>query len=284
MAAKSHSLTAERAAMHRSVHQMIDDPLVFDDHLAVHIMGARNRETLEAFRKKLSEMPGADFLRAFIAARSRYAEDSLGEAVRGGLRQYVLLGAGLDTFAYRNPYMREGLRVFEVDHPATQFWKRALLAEAGIHVPLSLTFVPVDFEAETITDKLRQGNFNHGEPAFFSLLGVTPYLTRDSIFSTFKLVAAMKKRSSVVFDYVLSPALLNERQRAAFAALSMRVAGAGEPWQTLFDPAALAEELSALGFSSIEDLGPDEINARYFAGRDDNLYVRGFGHIMKAVM
>ena len=109
-------------------------------------------------------------------------------------RQYVILGAGLDTFAYRNPYTQARLRVFEVDHPTTQSWKRARLEEAGISVPASLTFVPVDFETQTMADGLRQATFDHGEPAFFSWLGVTPYLTGEAIASTLKFIAAPEGR------------------------------------------------------------------------------------------
>jgi methyltransferase (TIGR00027 family) len=276
MAVNGHSITAQRAAMIRSAHQILDEPRVFDDPLALRIIGAESSSVLQA-------APVSDLLRAFIAARSRYAEDVLGEAVRSGLRQYVILGAGLDTFAYRNPYTQARLRVFEVDHPATQSWKRAQLEVAGISIPASLTFVPVDFETHTMADGLRQATFDHGEPAFFSWLGVTPYLTGEAIASTLKFIAALKKGSAVVFDYVISPSLLNPQQRSAFDDLSKRVAMAGEPWQTFFDPSSLAADLKAFGFEEAIDLGPDEINARYFIGRNDNLKVRGFGHIMKAI-
>ena len=277
MAVTGPSITAQRAAMHRSAHQILDEPRVFDDPLALRIIGAESSSVLQA-------VPASDLLRAFIAARSRYAEDALGEAVRRGLRQYVILGAGLDTFAYRNPYTQARLRVFEVDHPATQSWKRAQLEVAGIAIPPSLTFVPVDFETQTMADGLRQATFDPGEPAFFSWLGVTPYLTGEAIASTLKFIATLKTGSGVVFDYVISPSLLNPQQRSAFDDLSKRVAMAGEPWRTFFDPSTLAADLKAFGFEKAIDLGPDEINACYFISRNDNLKVRGFGHIMKAIV
>jgi methyltransferase (TIGR00027 family) len=277
MAANSHSITAQRAAMMRSAHQMLDEPRVFDDPLALRIIGVEGSSVLQT-------APASVLLRAFIAARSRYAEDLLGEAVGRGLRQYVILGAGLDTFAYRNPYTQARLRVFEVDHPATQSWKRAQLEVAGISIPASLTFVPVDFETQAMADGLRQATFDYGEPAFFSWLGVTPYLTGEAVASTLKFIANLKPGSGVVFDYVISPSLLNPQQLSAFDELSKRVAMAGEPWQTFFDPSSLAAELKAFGFDEVVDLGPDEINARYFVGRNDNLSVRGFGHLMKAIV
>ncbi|HET6459326.1 MAG TPA: SAM-dependent methyltransferase [Syntrophales bacterium] len=277
MAANSPSITAQRAAMMRAAHQMLDEPRVFDDPLALRIVGAEGSSVLQT-------TPAADILRAFIAARSRYAEDVLGEAVGRGLRQYVILGAGLDTFAYRNHYTQAQLRVFEVDHPATQSWKRAQLEAAVISIPPSLTFVPVDFEAETMAEALGQAHLDHGKPAFFSWLGVTPYLTGEAVAATLKFIARLKTGSGVVFDYVISPSLLNPRQRAAFENLSKLVAMAGEPWQTFFDPSTLAADLRAFGFAEVVDMGPDEINARYFTGRYDNLEVRGFGHIMKATV
>jgi len=278
------SITAQRAAMHRSAHQILDEPRVFDDPLALRIIGAESSAALQATPQQFAATPGSDLLRAFIAARSRYAEDALGEAVRRGLRQYVILGAGLDTFAYRNPYTQAQLHIFEVDHPATQRWKREQLEVAGISIPASLTFVPVDFETQTMADGLRQAHFDHRKPAFFSWLGVTPYLTGEAIASTLKFIATLKTGSGVVFDYVISPSLLNPQQRSAFDDLSKRVAMAGEPWQTFFDPSSLAADLFALGFEEAIDLGPDEINALYFIGRNDNLKVRGFGHIMKAIV
>jgi methyltransferase (TIGR00027 family) len=270
--------------MHRSAHQILDEPRVFDDPLAIRIIGAESRAALQAAPQQFAAAQGSDLLRAFIAARSRYAEDALGEAVGRGLRQYVILGAGLDTFAYRNPYTQARLHVFEVDHPTTQSWKCAQLEEAGISVPASLTFVPVDFETQTIAEGLRQAAFDRDKPAFFSWLGVTPYLTSEAIASTLKFIATLKAGSGVVFDYVISPSLLNPQQRSAFDDLSKRVAKAGEPWRTFFAPSMLTADLFALGFAEAINMGPDEINTRYFTGRNDTLKVRGFGHIMKAIV
>ena len=284
MRESSPSITAHRAAMHRSAHQILDEPRVFDDPLAMRIIGAESRAALQATPQQFAAAQGSDLLRAFIAVRSRYAEDTLGETIRRGLSQYVILGAGLDTFAYRNPYTQARLNVFEVDHPTTQGWKRAQLEEAGISVPASLTFVPVDFETQTIAEGLQQASFDHREPAFFSWLGVTPYLTADVVHSTLKFIAALKTGSGVVFDYVISPSLLNPQQRSAFDDLSRRVARAGEPWRTFFDPSTLTADLFAFGFAQTINMGPDEINTRYFTGRNDNLNVRGFGHIMKAIV
>jgi methyltransferase (TIGR00027 family) len=276
------SRTAHRVALRRAAHQLVDEPLVFRDPLALSIIGA---DAAAQLRTEISgeqeAVPRA--MRAFLAVRSRYAEDQLAIAVEEGVRQYVLLGAGLDTFAYRNPYVEKGLRVFEVDHPATQAWKRELLSASGIGVSPELSFAPVDFERQTLHDGLQRAGFNWEEPAFFAWLGVTPYLTREAFLATLNFVLAMPPRSGVVFDFSVVRSALNPSEQAALDALARRVAAAGEPFQLFFEPRALVDELEALGFGQIEDLGPEELNARYFAGRADGLRVTGgLAHLLRA--
>jgi len=191
-----------------------------------------------------------------------------------------LLGAGLDTFAYRNPFRSAGVHVFEVDHPATQEWKRAQLREAGIAIPEDMTFAAVDFERQSIEDGLLQAGFEMHRPAFFSWLGVTPYLSRPAFDATIQFIASMPSGSGVVFDFAVERSLLSPAQQLALDALAERVARAGEPFQLLFDPAVLASDLARLGFGNIEDLAAEEINARYFAGRSDGLAVSGGGHLL----
>jgi methyltransferase (TIGR00027 family) len=273
------SRTAQRVAIRRAAHQLLDRPRVLDDPLALRIIGSEAEEALRSNPKEDHAFSRA--FRAFMAARSRYAEDELARAVAHGVRQYVVLGAGLDTFAYRNPH--SGLNVFEVDHPATQAWKREQLRAAGIAVPAALTFVPVDFERQTLADGLRQSAFDTGVAAFFSWLGVTPYLTRDACMITLSFVAKMPAGSGVVFDFAVDPALLNAGQRIALGVLSKRVAAAGEPFQLFFDPKKLQDELKGMGFHRTEFLQGKEINARYFNDREDGLLVRGgLGHLMGA--
>jgi methyltransferase (TIGR00027 family) len=273
------SRTAQRVAIRRAAHQLLDQPRVLDDPLALRIIGSEAEDTLRSNPKEDHAFSRA--FRAFMAARSRYAEDELAHAVARGVTQYVVLGAGLDTFAYRNPHPE--LRVFEVDHPATQAWKREQLQAAGIAVPASLTFVPVDFERQTLADGLGQSGFDAGAAAFFSWLGVTPYLTREACMITLSFVAKMPAGSGVVFDFAVDRALLNPGQRMALDALSRRVARYGEPLQLFLDPGKLQDELKSLGFGRTEFLQGKELNARYFKDRDDGLLVRGgLGHVMGA--
>ncbi|HUJ30892.1 MAG TPA: class I SAM-dependent methyltransferase [Candidatus Acidoferrum sp.] len=278
------STTAQRVAMRRAAHQLFDSPLVLDDPVAVPILGPDVAERLEA-QRATAQQPAARYIRAFMVARSRYAEDELARAVARGAAQCVILGAGLDTFAYRNPYPESALRVFEVDHPSTQAWKLERLAAAGISPPPSLTFAPVDFERQSLAAGLDAARFRRDAITFFSWLGVTPYLTSDAMTATLAFIAAMPAGSGVVFDYAVPRSSLNWLGRLAFDRMARRVAAAGEPFQLFFDPQSLATQLRSIGFHSLEDLGAEEINARYFADRADKLCVRGrLGRFMSATV
>jgi len=273
------SKTAHRVAIRRAAHQLLDQPKVLDDPLALRIIGTEAADDLRSNPKEHHAFSRA--FRAFMAARSRYAEDELARAVAYGVTQYVVLGAGLDTFAYRNPH--PGLRVFEVDHPSTQAWKREQLQAAHIPTPPSLNFVPIDFEKQTLADGLEHSGLDIRSPAFFSWLGVTPYLTYEACMTTLSFIASMLPGSGVVFDFAVDPALLNPGQRQALHALSKRVAAAGEPFQLFFDPGKLQDELKSLGFGRTELLQGKQINARYFNNRSDGLLVRGsLGHLMSS--
>jgi methyltransferase (TIGR00027 family) len=266
MQAALPSRTALRVALRRAAHQIYDTrPLVFSDPLAVRILGGERGEHAEALRKTVYKLhkPHSVALRAFLVARSRYAEDNLALALDRGVTQYVLLGAGLDTFAYRNPYPH--LNVFEVDHPATQAWKQELLASSAIDAPSSLTFVPVDFEHQNLPDRLLASGFDPTRPAFFAWLGVVPYLTLEAFRSTVAFLAAQPSGSGVVLDYGLPHAVLPPLEQLARDSMSSRVRQAGEPFQLFFTPAEIAAEFAA--FARLEDLGTPELNARYFPNR-----------------
>ena len=276
------SHTALRVAMRRAAHQLVDVPKVLDDPIALKILDPGTRERLHG-----GEGTGDDRLsrsmRAVMAARSRFAEDELARAVGRGTTQYVILGAGLDTFAYRNPHAADTLRVFEVDYPATQEWKRRQLAAAEIAIPSSVTFAPVDFERQTLADGLRDAGFDQRKPTFFSWLGVTMYLTEETIAATLGFVASTPRGGGIVFDYAVPRESLGLVGRMALDALARRVEQSGEPFRTFFDPGALIEKLKQMGFHAVESLGSDEINARYFKNRADGLRVAGsLGRLMSA--
>jgi methyltransferase (TIGR00027 family) len=264
------SRTALSVALRRAAHQIYDSPVVFDDPIAVAILGATYAEELRRTPLR-PDRPFSVALRAFLVARSRYAEDNLKRAVESGVEQYVLLGAGLDTFAYRNPYAQ--LRVFEIDHPATQQWKRELLQHNGIAIPDSITYTPVDFERQSLSAQLRDAGFDGQAPAFFAWLGVVPYLTLQAFRATLSFVSVQAPGSGLTLDYGQPRSVLPPVERLAHDSLASRVEKAGEPFRLFFTPAEIAAELTT--FHSLEDLGGAEINARYFSGRGDQLAMRG---------
>ena len=258
------SKTALGVAIRRAAHQLVDHPPVLADPIAVRLVGSGHPRHMER-----AMQPVARDFRAFMAVRSRYVEDQLAAAVAQGVRQYVILGAGLDTFAYRNPF--PSLNVFEVDFPATQEWKRVMLAEAKIAPPANLTFVPLDFEHHTLADGLAEGALDASQPAFFGWLGVVPYLTLAAFRSTLSAIGSLAPGTAVAFDYALSPKTLSPVGRTAFDALATRVAAAGEPFQLFFTPDGLEAELRRAGFHRIEQLDYEQLNQRYFNDRADGL-------------
>lgn len=258
------SRTALRVAIRRAAHQLMDKPPVLEDPVAVQLIGSEFARDME----RASHRVARDF-RAYLAARARYAEDRLTEAVRSGVEQYVILGAGLDTFPYRNPWPK--LQVYEVDFPATQDWKRALLQEKKIAEPANLTYVPLDFEHCTLADALSVAGFNAARPAFFSWLGVAPYLTLDAFRSTLSYIAGLPAGSGVSFDYVFAPETLTPARRAIFDRLQKRLIEAGEPLQLFFHADALAEEVRQAGFVCCDQADTERLNDIYFRDREDGL-------------
>jgi methyltransferase (TIGR00027 family) len=270
------SRTAWAAALHRAAHQVLEQGRIFSDPLALRILG----KDAESVAREAEEHPLRRIMRIFIAVRTRFTEDALAAAIERGVRQIVVLGAGLDTYAYRSA-LGAGLRIFEVDHPDTQAWKRQLLTEAAIPLPGSLTFAPVDFERDTLTDGLIAAGFACEQQSFFTWLGVAPYLTEDAIWSTLGFIAGLPNGAYVVFDYADPPESLSPEMRAAHDKRAAHVATIGEAWKTYFEAEKLRVQLHAVGFNEVEDLGPRQIAARYFPLRAAAAPERG-GHIVRA--
>ncbi len=273
------SPSAWRVAVLRAVHQLLDEPLVLPDPIALPLLGASTEAALRE-NPFAHDEPIARGLRAFLVARSRFVEDELARGVAEGIRQYVVLGAGLDTFACRNPH--PGLRVFEVDHAGTQRWKQQLLADANIAVPASASFVPMDFERDDLGQTLSRAGFDPERPACIGWMGVTMYLTPDAVLRTLTTIAGLAAGSSVCFDHRGAPEALGPLERAVDDAIGRQVAAAGEPWLSAFEPEALRRELLARGFGAAESTTPDELNARYFARRRDGLRTGGNARLMCA--
>ncbi len=270
------SRTATGAAGHRAAHQVLERGYIFADPLALRVLGA----DAEAAVHDAQNDPSRRALRLFIAIRSRFAEDALAATVAHGVCQLVVLGAGLDTYAYRGA-LRDKLQIFEVDHPATQAWKRERLAAAAIPLPRTLKFAPVDFEHETLADGLAAAGFDPTQQTFFTWLGVVPYLTERAVMATLGFIAEVSGGAHVVFDYVNPPSSISGSSRAAYEALAVRVAAAGEVFRSHFETDPLRSRLRALGFREIQDLGPAQIAARFLPGRASPASERG-GHILRA--
>jgi methyltransferase (TIGR00027 family) len=211
-------------------------------------------------------------LRAQLLGRARFAEEQLEKAIKTGIHQYALLGAGLDSFALRRKDLTSTLKVYELDHPASQTAKRSLLAKLNMDLPTNLEFVAIDFERESVPDALARSSYSNGRPVFFSWLGVTPYLTHEAIFNTLRSIAtSAKPGSEIVFDYSIPRELIDPADMPIRDWVERSVARQGEPQITAFDPTTLEQAVDDLGFELIEHLSPMEQKERYFAGRKDGL-------------
>jgi methyltransferase (TIGR00027 family) len=253
------SRMALMVARQRAAHQLLDHGAILNDPFAMKILREDERDVLQF----ANGHPLASIGRLLTAARSRVAEDALSKAVERGVRQVVILGAGLDTFALRNPHAR--ISIFEVDHPATQAWKRQRLVEAELAPPPWLTFVPVDFERDDLQQKLSSAGFQRTSAAFFTWLGVVPYLTHDAIGSTLDYMASIQN-SEVVFDYMEPPEAFSEHIRRVVTERTEQLEKTEERWASRFDPAGIAAILRAHGFCDIEDISFQQIASRF--GRD----------------
>jgi methyltransferase (TIGR00027 family) len=255
----------------------LDDAKIFKDAFARILLGQEADALIDA----VSADPAQRQMRIFMAARSRFAEDCLDAAVSRGVRQVTIVGAGLDTFSLRNPHTTLGLRVFEVDHPMTQAWKRERIAEAGLAAPSSVTFAPVDFERQSLAEGLVAAGFQSTQPAFFHWLGVVPYLRRDAISAILQFIASVP-RSEVVFDYSEPLENYSPERRANVAAVAARTAAIGEPWLSYFDPSELSKDLHERGFQELEDLGPADIAVRYLGAPKGDATGDAGPHVIRA--
>ncbi|MFI6600620.1 class I SAM-dependent methyltransferase [Nonomuraea sp. NPDC050536] len=258
------SQTAVMAAAARAAHLVVDhEPYIFRDTMAAALLGAKGEEVI-GYHRTYGDHVVLSGTRAQVTARSHYVEGRLGE----GAGQYVVLGAGFDTFGLRNA---TGGRVFEVDHPATQRWKRELLASAGLTPPAQLAFVPVDFESDDLMEALVAAGFDPREPALVSWLGVAMYLTEEAIAASLATVARFAPGSELVMEYALPPALRDE-QGHAFAEFALPAAAErGEPWLSFFTPGDLSSLLDRHGLKTAEHVRQADCVAPELWNRQDAL-------------
>lgn len=297
------SITALITAFARAYHSEYDSPKIFDDFLAPKFFTPEEyaffsqnlAKSLEFFDPEFAascpDQPAA-LARVMqiqngpvTLSRSRYTEDSLETAVRLGVQQYVILGAGLDTFSFRRPELLKQLEIFEVDHPATQTDKRQRIARLGWEKPQQLHFVPVDFSKDNLAVALQQAGYDSQKTSFFSWLGVTLYLSRQAVFDTLQSIAAIASPGSVIiFDYLDTDAFIPERADKSIQRMQEVVRRAGEPMKTGFDPERFGEELAEFGLNLLENLGPQSIEALYFKGRNDDYHAKAHFHFARVVV
>lgn len=249
----------------RAAHQVLDGtPKILDDSIAPRLLGPRWMARI-AEAAKGPRNPRMTALRSHIVTRSRYTEDRMHDAVGRGATQLVVLGAGYDTFAYRQPEWARGVRIFEVDHPASQKAKRALLRKAGVDVPANLSFVAIDFETTSLADGLAAGGLARDQVTFFSWLGVVVYLDEAAVDAVLRTVATFAKGSEISLTF--SP----PDKDGSAAGLAARTAALGEPWKTRLEPDVLLAKLRASGFSEAGLESAEELTNRYFRDRTDGL-------------
>jgi methyltransferase (TIGR00027 family) len=252
------SRTALMIARQRAAHQLLDYGAILYDPFAMKILHEDEKDVLQF----ADAHPMASIGRLITAARSRIAEDALSSAVERGVRQIAILGAGLDTFALRNPHDALEIRIYEVDHPATQAGKLERLAEAQIALPPWLILVPVDFERDDLGEKLAAAGFQQNSPAFFTWLGVVPYLTQYAIGRTLDYISSIQN-SEVVFDYMEPPEAFSEELRQIEKARAEQLEKMGERSDTRFEPAGIAAILRSHGFYAIEDIDFQQIASSF---------------------
>jgi methyltransferase (TIGR00027 family) len=301
------SRTALLMSYLRGYHSLNDPAPIFDDDLAYSLLPEEERaafdgqftipiQTIQAMdpafagsgpdRKAILAWTIRTFLPLpLVVSRARHAEDALARAVGQGVGQYVILGAGLDTFAFRRPDVAGRLRVFEVDHPVMHAYKRRRLAEVGWEVPGHVHLLPVDLARESLEAVLARSRYDRTVPTFFSWLGVTMYLTRDEVFSTLRAIAGMAPAgSAVVFDYLDTDAFVAERAARRVRQGMEYTRRQGEPMKTGLDPDALAADLAPVGLRLTENLGPADIEERYFRRRGDGYHAYEHAHVARAVV
>lgn len=265
----------------RALHQLMDEPRIFDDPLALRILGEAGRAEVMRMQAQGTD-PLSSALRTALAVRSRLAEDEWAGAWRRGVRQYVLLGAGLDTCAYRQP--ANGSQIFEVDLPETQRAKREALRAAGIEAPETVRYVSADFELDKLDTALAHAGFDREAPAFFSWLGVTPYLDEAAVFRTLDFVSGCAPGSAVVFDYIVEPSLLAPLERMGLEMLGAKLAENGEPLKAFFDPVRLEERLRQRGYRTVTNIRPEQLTERYLKHRADGAQAGNVTRLMQALV
>ena len=278
------SNTTQGPARLRAAHQVLDhDPKIHVDPVVVGLTPESSADSIRADEASLRSRP-LSLMRSAFVLRARHAEDCLAEAAVAGVSQYVVLGAGLDTFAYRQPHYATAMRIFEVDHRATQAWKRGCLARRGIVPPPNLTFVAMDFERDRLAERLRDKGFDVSRPAFLSWLGVVQYLSGPAIEAMLRFIARLARGSAVTLSFCLPDDLLAGDDLEVARRCANACATRGEPWLSRHRPEDLSAMAVGVGFSSTWHLTPETAAGRYFRDRSDGLRAPRYSQLLTATV
>jgi methyltransferase (TIGR00027 family) len=263
--------SAVRVALWRAIHVQVDQP----PHVLEDEVGLQLAAPDDNWRSRPDMDPvGTSWFRAAIVGRARFIEDLVVEQAAQGVGQYVILGAGLDTFAQRRPEIGSQLRVFEVDQPGPQAWKRRRLIELGFGVPEWLRLVPVDFEAgQSLWEHLAAAGFDPGRPAVVVSTGVSMYLTKEANAATLERFAGLAPASTLAMTFLLPPELLDDAYRPGYEAAAKGASAAGTPFISFYTPDEMVEVARRAGFDDVQHVAPPLLNQRYFAGRTDGLHM-----------
>jgi methyltransferase (TIGR00027 family) len=262
------SRTLLRSAIRRAAHQLLDNPVIFSDPIVVNLVPEASEQTI---RDTLNDAhaPEPKLFRLWFAMRSRFAEDRLAEATARGVRQYVMVGAGLDTFPWRQPDFAKDMQIFAADHPASLAWTQARLRERGLAKPSNLTYVPVDLEDRRLGEQLAACGFEPQTASFCSALGVMQYLTGDAVDALLRFVSALQTGSEIVFSFAPPDDELDGKDLSAAINGVSRTAALGEPWKSRLRSSDLVDRLTRFGFREIYHLSPELAQQRYLADRHD---------------
>lgn len=260
--------TAIFASMQRATHQFHENPPIFNDSISKLLI--KELEHTQAW-KTMGSLPDVSLKRsrAMIALRSQYSEDILRKTSQNKNYQYVILGAGYDTFAYRQSQWTKNLTIYEVDHPMTQKAKQELIHKVGFDVPKNVTFCPIDFQTTSLKEALAKVNFDFSIPTIFSWLGVTQYISKEANQATFKFIKSLSKGSAITFSFLIDFNLLNSADEEGMIKFAELTKSQGEPILSTFSPQELKELLTTIGFSKVEHLTPVFAQEKYFSNRED---------------
>jgi methyltransferase (TIGR00027 family) len=278
--------TARATAAIRAMHLLYDQPVVFNDPYALQFTSPAFRRVCRSRffpwllrRRFISEM--LQPISAQVLSRAIFSEEKLEQAVSKGISQYVIIGAGFDSFCIRRPDFLSCLRIYEIDHPTTQQVKQKRLGEISDTSLNEVEFLAADLERQTVADALSGSSFSKDEKAFFSWLGTVPYLTEDAVFNVLRHLASFAARGSeIVFDYLIPTHLMTREERRVLGTAMQVIERWGEPVKSFFEPDTFPEKIAHLGYCILDNQSPAEQNKKYFFERSDNLRTHSAAYII----